>query len=476
MTDYNFYYNDFNTYTDAIKSDYASGYWRSQGVKEAVFKKDETAFNSGDGICYTDNEGATYSRKDLICLAGSTDGAEYMFKSINGETPEGFMDDSWSFIKCERCGRWRYNASASLLHHKDTPCPFCSPIRTNGKIKLTGDPYDDDRMFWKKKKIQLRPGLTSVIGCNGIGKSTLFANIKNELGGKGVPFIMFDNLGTKGGQGSVYTLLSAAVGGFKGEVADDYANLDYALSVWSSSEGERIAAAMERFKHDIIDKMFEYADYGEFWILLDALDSGLSVDMIEIIRENMLRPLLSGGPDGMEIYILISSNSYELSENTDCFSLARCKYVNIRNYQSFCKEIRYSRDYKRQRDEIFFIKNKISHAGYDFSFNEYLAEKYGSIHSGSKITGVVASLAGADFKIEMVVNITRNESNSRFRVYKRQADGDFVNYILPKSINVPQIDFHIREKDAKSDLLSLMTDIVYHDKYKKKKRESQKTE
>lgn len=49
------------------------------------------------------------------------------------------------------------------------------------KIKLWKDPYDCGFNLYKKRTVEFKPGITVLVGCNGIGKSTLLRNIKDVL-------------------------------------------------------------------------------------------------------------------------------------------------------------------------------------------------------------------------------------------------------------------------------------------------------
>lgn len=46
------------------------------------------------------------------------------------------------------------------------------------KVKTWRDPYDAGFSPTRSKEIELKPGLTVLVGCNGAGKTTLLLNIK----------------------------------------------------------------------------------------------------------------------------------------------------------------------------------------------------------------------------------------------------------------------------------------------------------
>ena len=69
----------------------------------------------------------------------------------------------------------------------------------NREFTLIKDYYDDGIDIYKKKTILIKPGVTVLAGCNGIGKSTLLRQIKNILKKNNIPCIKYDNL-TEGGE------------------------------------------------------------------------------------------------------------------------------------------------------------------------------------------------------------------------------------------------------------------------------------
>ena len=52
--------------------------------------------------------------------------------------------------------------------------------------------YDEDEVLYKKKSIEIKPGVTVLTGCNGIGKTTLLHQIESFLKKENIPCLMFD--------------------------------------------------------------------------------------------------------------------------------------------------------------------------------------------------------------------------------------------------------------------------------------------
>lgn len=200
------------------------------------------------------------------------------------------------------------------------------------KFKLIKKYYDDDYDLYKKRSITINEGVTVLVGCNGIGKTTLLYQIKDQLKKDGIPFVSFDNL-HEGGSKAV----SAA--GF-------YGDFGFMGNLMTSSEGEgivlglsKLASTLRTFiqtgesqtERDRFSRSFAKALWGdeaeekkkipnERWILLDAVDSGLSVDNVVDLKECLFKTILEDDFDGF-IYIVVSANEYELCRGENCFDV-----------------------------------------------------------------------------------------------------------------------------------------------------------
>lgn len=227
------------------------------------------------------------------------------------------------------------------------------------RVKLWRDPYGEDFELFQKKSVTFKPGLTVLVGCNGIGKSTLLRNIKSELKENKIPVLKFDNL--------------TDAGNFKYKGFD--VNFEYLASSLCSSEGEGIVSNMIRLAEHIglFVKTGEYdlggmnrlskalktiveednteeeiTESNERWILLDAVDSGLSVDNIVELKEYLFKPILEHS-FGKEIYIIVSANEYEMTREEQCFDVFNCKYIKFKSYDDYRNMILKSRENKESR-------------------------------------------------------------------------------------------------------------------------------
>ena len=230
------------------------------------------------------------------------------------------------------------------------------------KFELERDYYDEGFNLYKKKTIIIKPGVTVLVGCNGIGKSTLLRQIKDNLKKENIPYITFDNL-KDGGSNSI-------------SEASFYGNFGFMATAMCSSEGENIvmnicnlAARLREFvdkgedpkerKHIQLarsiaqingEKIEESEIPKERWILLDAVDSGLSVDNIVDIKEQLFKTILEYNY-GNEIYIVISANEYEMAPGEQCFDVYNGKYITFKDYEEYRDMVLQSKKWKYQRSE-----------------------------------------------------------------------------------------------------------------------------
>lgn len=206
-------------------------------------------------------------------------------------------------------------------------------------IKIWKDPYDEGFDLCKKRSIQLKEGVTVLVGCNGIGKSTLLHNIKEQLTNEKVKFIEYDNLHEGG-------LQSTSLAGYMGE-------MDFLVTSISSSEGENIIMNMGKQAEKMGNYVKKYSAQEEYWFLFDAIDSGLSIDNILDIKKYLFDVVMDDNKD-KKVYIVASANEYELCNGENCFDVYNGKYIKFSNYEEYRQFILDSSLWKREREELCF--------------------------------------------------------------------------------------------------------------------------
>ena len=228
------------------------------------------------------------------------------------------------------------------------------------RIHLSNNYYDEKETLYKKTDITLKPGITVLIGCNGIGKTTMLHQIQDKLKKKDIPCVFYDNL-HEGGSHSI-------------SEASFYGDFSFMATAMCSSEGENIvmnisklASKLGRFiktgeskrrsqleesmrkSHGIpVEESSE--PIKERWILLDAIDSGLSVDNIVDLKEYLFKTILEHSKElGIETYIVVSANEYEMARDEQCFLVHEGKYLPINSYEEYRDVVLQSKRFKEER-------------------------------------------------------------------------------------------------------------------------------
>ena len=205
-------------------------------------------------------------------------------------------------------------------------------------IPITSNYYENGRIY-SKNEIDLRPGLSVLVGCNGSGKTTLIHQIKNWCERNNVSCYKFDNY--KQGGHAMNDML-----GYFGHMDTLFQNI-------SSSEGEQIsnnmgiiAGNIGHFLHH--KSMAEGHKQGV--ILLDALDSGLSIDHVIDLKKDLFDTILEDcAKNNFEIYIVMAANEYEMARGEWCIDMTNLQYKKLPTYESYRRLIIKSRKRKNRR-------------------------------------------------------------------------------------------------------------------------------
>lgn len=168
------------------------------------------------------------------------------------------------------------------------------------KFKIIRDYHKEGEFLYQKKHVEFEPGLTVLIGCNGCGKTTLMRQVRLQVEKdlKNPCVVHFDNF-ADGGHNSM-------------QVSAFHEDFSRVAQQMCSSEGERIAIDMEMVARKIGNMMHKYQNEKEFWIFLDGIDSGFSIDAIEDLKRGLFDTIFSTYPD-KDIYILVTANEYEMA-------------------------------------------------------------------------------------------------------------------------------------------------------------------
>lgn len=204
------------------------------------------------------------------------------------------------------------------------------------KFKIIQDYYDNKEKIYSKTFVTLNDGLTVLVGCNGIGKTTLLHQIKDKCNENNIPCLSFDNL-KDGGRNARE----------KAMFMDD---INFVATSLCSSEGENINNNVGRFAEKL--GRFVRSNYNskEIFILLDALDSGLSVDFVLEVKEYLFNTIIEDcSSHDISIYLIVSANEYEMARNEQCLDTPNLAYISFKDYDEYRNYIIKTRKIKNKR-------------------------------------------------------------------------------------------------------------------------------
>lgn len=181
--------------------------------------------------------------------------------------------------------------------------------------------YGAKKDLYLMDKITIKPGLTILCGGNGLGKSTLIIQIKKHLKELNIPFVEYDNLHS----GGSHAISNAGFFG-KGSLM---------ASLITSSEGEGIDENVGEIIKKLGTLVYQNPNQKEFWVLLDGVDSGLSIDGIINLKEFLHGDLIEGNTQDRKFYIIISANTYEMCNGEQCFDVRNGEYITFADYNEY---------------------------------------------------------------------------------------------------------------------------------------------
>lgn len=225
-------------------------------------------------------------------------------------------------------------------------------------IKIIKNYYDEDFEIFKPNEINIEPGLTVLVGCNGYGKTTFLKILKHQLEDEKTPFINYSDL--HDGRGNAFS---------KAGMNNDFKRLS---TLMQSSEGERMICNfgnfleklhpflrtginkfhLNPFRNIFNDEEEEEMTTNERWLLIDAIDSGTSIDnIVEII--NVLKLSMQHAKQlDKEYYIVISANQYELARNNKCLDVVNGENIKFKDYEEYRNFVLKSLEEKSKRYKI----------------------------------------------------------------------------------------------------------------------------
>lgn len=206
------------------------------------------------------------------------------------------------------------------------------------KLKINKDYMCIGHDIHKKSTIELKEGVTVLVGCNGSGKSTLIRQIIDYVKQNEIPYIYYDNLVDGGANAK--------------DRAGNLEDFGTLATLLTSSEGEEIIENVGNFIFDVGKFCSGHKNDKDIFILLDAFDSGLSIDNIDELKS--VFNLIIKDNKNTNVYIIVAANTYEVARNEQCFDVNTCEYIEFANYSEYRKFVLKSRQKKeyRKRKEL----------------------------------------------------------------------------------------------------------------------------
>lgn len=164
-------------------------------------------------------------------------------------------------------------------------------------LKIDKDPHEKGKYLFETDEFGFNSGqVTVLVGPNGSGKTTMLTNIKKYLRNNDIKFVSYDNVWE--------TKLSLD----RSICLEDYIS---AQTLMCSSEGQGIFHNISKFAERTGNALHNKAkNEKEFWVIMDASDSGLSIDKIVAIKNDLFKTIFEDVPE-KDIYIVVAANSYE---------------------------------------------------------------------------------------------------------------------------------------------------------------------
>lgn len=221
-------------------------------------------------------------------------------------------------------------------------------------------PYDIEckRLIYRNPKFTFEPGLTVLIGCNGAGKTTLMQRMGEILHDEGIP---------------VESLMKRELGRIIDGQAFFGSTEAAAHQLWSNWQSEGEAAKsdfgflLKRISNLVVHTESECK---ERWVLIDGIDSSMSIDVLCEIR-GLFDVILETAPSYVEVYLAVSTNQYELAHGNTCIRVTDGEVSIPTSYEDYRDSVLMSAKHKEAVKEI-------SHAEWDEKYERLRDRTYTS--------------------------------------------------------------------------------------------------
>lgn len=220
-------------------------------------------------------------------------------------------------------------------------------------FEINRNPYGIGALC-NRKNIAFNEGITVLIGCNGSGKTTILNNIQSELEKDNTPCYYYND--KRDGESVKKRQLlendieefSKMVTSSEGEVMVQCFGLELSKLRQFISTGE-ITCNLSALLASLREENSEKPNTNERWLLFDALDSGLSLDMLYDVKDVFNLIIEDGKAMGKAVYIVVAANSYALAENEHCLDVTTGTYCTFKTYEEYKTRVWDTRKRKDKR-------------------------------------------------------------------------------------------------------------------------------
>lgn len=192
--------------------------------------------------------------------------------------------------------------------------------------------WNEGEIIFNNPNITIKPGYTPLVGCNGSGKTTLLLHIESKLHQLDIPHIRFNNL-SDGGNNAMDEALNFT------------RDLKLLATLATSSEGENIMTNIGKFAEKVGNFCAENQFKDEVWILIDAMDSGLSIDNAIELKHFFDLVIETN----KKVYIVAAINTYEFARGEECFDVYNGEYITFNDYEDYRNFVIDSKEIKKNR-------------------------------------------------------------------------------------------------------------------------------
>jgi hypothetical protein len=118
------------------------------------------------------------------------------------------------------------------------------------------------------------------------------------------------------------------------------------------SEGENIVSNFAFCLSGIGETVSRLRSGDSLMLLIDSIDSGVSIDRVREIKRLFLDTMLSEEniPSGARVYIIVSANTFELARDCDCLDVSTGKHLRFEDYESYASYIVNQSERQRKRN------------------------------------------------------------------------------------------------------------------------------